>query len=137
MNSFWSRVNKSIKCWEWIGHRDSKGYGKFHFKNKPESAHRVSFLIHNGIIPKGLYVLHKCDNRACVKPDHLYLGTQTDNMRDMYAKGRGPHQSKTHCLRGHSFSGYNLMINTKGHRVCRTCAYTRHKAYLAANRLPR
>jgi len=84
---FWSKVNKTDTCWEWTGYKDR--YGIFGIEGKNLKAHRVSWEITFGPVPEGLHVLHKCDNPGCVKPDHLFLGTHTDNMRDMVVKGRG------------------------------------------------
>lgn len=77
-------------CWDWIAAKNKKGYGyiKLRKKRKNEMAHRMSWLLFKGDIPNGLYVLHKCDNPSCVNPDHLFLGTQNDNMKDMAKKGR-------------------------------------------------
>lgn len=72
-------------CWYWIGNINKFGYGQVGQKR----AHRWSWELHNGEIPIGMHVLHKCDVRSCVNPDHLFLGTHTDNMRDMAKKGRG------------------------------------------------
>lgn len=84
--SFWARVCKvSHGCWEWVGAILDSGYGKA----EGGRAHRVSYAMSVAPIPNGLDVLHRCDNRKCVKPEHLFLGTNTDNMRDMAAKGRG------------------------------------------------
>lgn len=86
---FWPNVKKTENCWIWIGGFRDDGYGRFDcifFKEK--AAHRVSYCMANGPIPTGLCVLHRCDNSACVRPDHLFLGTLADNARDMYAKGR-------------------------------------------------
>ncbi len=87
---FWAKVKKTNGCWIWLGATNSQGYGSIaRDPNKPRVAtHRLSWEIHNGLIPKGMWVLHKCDNPPCVRPDHLFLGTQKDNMQDMSKKGR-------------------------------------------------
>lgn len=74
-------------CWLWIGALRA-GYGNFWYKGKNESAHRVSWLLHNGKIPDEKCVLHKCDMPSCVNPDHLFIGTQRDNVIDAVSKGR-------------------------------------------------
>lgn len=81
-------------CWEWLGARANGGYGLFAVQNPRRiTAHRYSWELHNGPIPAGMHVLHHCDNPPCVNPAHLFLGTASDNMRDMLAKGRGRNQS--------------------------------------------
>lgn len=75
-------------CWYWVGARHKLGYGLLPMWGESK-AHRVSWRLHKGPITEGMMVLHKCDVRCCVNPAHLFLGTQTDNMRDMAAKGRG------------------------------------------------
>jgi hypothetical protein len=87
-NRFWSKVQKTEYCWLWIGRIDQEGYGRLDKNNKGILAHRLSYELHNGLIPNGLDVLHTCDNPKCVNPEHLWIGTHTDNMRDMFAKGR-------------------------------------------------
>jgi hypothetical protein len=85
---FWSKVRKSDSCWGWVGPRTVYGYGAFWRDGQNRHAHRVSFELANGSVPEGLFVLHHCDNRSCVRPDHLYVGTHLDNMRDRNARGR-------------------------------------------------
>jgi hypothetical protein len=75
-------------CRLWEACTDTTGYGLVRHNGKQRATHRLSWLVHRGAIPKGLDVLHKCDVRQCINPDHLFLGTHTDNMRDMTAKGR-------------------------------------------------
>jgi hypothetical protein len=89
---FWQMVLRRTdsECWEWQGYVGPNGYGQIGHKRGIMTAHHVSWLIHNGPIPEGMMVLHKCDNRKCVNPDHLYLGTASDNMRDAYTRGRMP-----------------------------------------------
>ncbi len=74
-------------CWIWRGHTDEIGYGRIAYAGE-NKAHRVAWVLFRGEIPGGLRVLHKCDVRQCVNPAHLFLGSQADNVRDMYAKGR-------------------------------------------------
>ena len=98
---FWSKVNREGPipehrpelgpCWVWTYSRDQKGYGHFGaLKRKVTRAHRVAWFLEHGSWPQPC-ALHKCDNRACVRPDHLFEGDNADNMRDMVAKGRDRH----------------------------------------------
>lgn len=86
---FWVKVRKSDGCWEWTAASKQGGYGKIAVGRRLMLAHRVSWELANGPIPDGLLVCHTCDNPPCVRPDHLFLGTQTDNMRDAVRKNRG------------------------------------------------
>lgn len=87
---FWKYVNKTEGCWLWTGKAQREGYGAtVGEESKMVSAHRLSWEIFNGPIPAGLWVLHKCDVRICVRPDHLFLGTNQDNIKDRVSKRRG------------------------------------------------
>jgi DNA-binding XRE family transcriptional regulator len=85
---FWEKVEKTENCWHWKGCLNNRGYGQISMNGKAVLSHRVSWEIHNGPIPEGLQALHRCDNPICVRPDHLFLGTNSDNHTDMVNKGR-------------------------------------------------
>lgn len=83
-----SKTVKNGECWDFIGARSKDGYGRILFEGENSLAHRVSYTLFNGEIEVGSYVLHSCDNPPCVNPKHLFLGTQHDNMADMFKKKR-------------------------------------------------
>jgi hypothetical protein len=87
---FWDKVKKGglDECWEWQGFTSKSGYGRFRYQSKREYAHRVAYILEYSPIRNGLHVCHKCDNPKCVNPNHLFLGTNNDNMRDKVKKGR-------------------------------------------------
>lgn len=97
IDRFWSFVTKGDGCWVWSGSKNPKGYGQIQKGRRgagmrPLLSHRVSWEIHFGSIPNGMKVLHHCDNPSCVRPDHLFLGTDADNTADMIKKERGSWQ---------------------------------------------
>jgi len=95
--NFWSRVDKSKDCWLWTGAK-IKGYGSLRYQQKHKYAHRVAWELTKGAIPPNLVVCHHCDNPACVRPSHLFIGTQADNLKDMNAKGRNGAFTKPECV---------------------------------------
>ena len=110
LGRFWDKVSQTDGCWNWTSYLNQHGYGKFLFHGKDVFAHRFSYFIHFGEIPNSHpCVCHRCDNPACVRPDHLWIGTHTQNIQDCLAKGR--HLSTTNpfgCHRGSSHSSAKL-----------------------------
>lgn len=105
-NRFWKKVIKSPDggCWTWHGTGDRDGYGHIGVGGKTRLAHRVSWQLHYGNIPDGLFVLHHCDNPSCINPTHLFLGTAKDNMRDMVNKDRSAKKSRAYKSRNTKLS---------------------------------
>lgn len=131
---FLKRVYKTDHCWFFIGGVDKNGYGKICYRRKDLRAHRVSYRIFNGKIKSGLLVCHKCDIPGCVNPEHLFLGNNSENVKDcvnkgMFNSGFGNfHRRKTHCPQGHPYSGKNLRIKKCKkdgkpfiNRLCKIC----------------
>ena len=87
---FWGKVDRKgpDECWPWTAASSTSGHGRFWRDGKLVVASRVAWELAHGPIPAGLFVLHRCDNPLCMNPDHLFLGTQQDNVADMVQKGR-------------------------------------------------
>jgi len=135
---FWKRVDPLFMldpevCWDWEGCINGNGYGSIRFNGGGYGAHQLSWIIHNGPIPPGICVCHTCDNRKCVNPGHLFLGTQSENIRDMVSKGR--HFTPwlrlwaTHCRWGHPYNEVNTRVVSSGYRQCRACDSINQKRY--------
>lgn len=111
-------------CWLYQGFLHPKGYGQMSYRGKAWRVHRLSFFLHKGPIPPKHHVCHTCDVRHCCSPDHLWAGTNRENMVDASRKGRADRQWMTHCHRGHEFTPENTYYIDTGltkKRDCRTC----------------
>jgi hypothetical protein len=121
---FWKNVDRSGECWEWTGPVRGKGYGYLHVGNwysrsGQMDAHRYSASIHLPDYSPDLMVCHTCDNKRCVNPAHLFMGTATDNVRDMVAKGRAMWSGR--CKRGHDLAVTGVTCNRGRSRRCGIC----------------
>lgn len=119
------------KCRIWIGATNPNGYGRVWDGERMRLAHRLVAYAKLGFdLNSNLNVLHKCDNPACINPDHLFIGDQYDNIQDAKSKGRLRGNTlkgkRTHCPKGHPFSGDNLVVYGKS-RHCRTCDIQRNR----------
>lgn len=116
--SLWYAEIGGPGCWEWRGAKDTLGYGQVRWGHKLWRAHRLHWVAVNGPLPKELVIDHLCRNIACIRLSHLEPVTQRENVR----RGLSAQPRRTHCPRGHSYSGYNLkIISGTGQRQCRAC----------------
>ncbi len=138
---FWKKVTKTDGCWLWQATKNQQGYGMFFVGNTQAGrinsvATRVSWELLYGPISDGQLCCHKCDTPSCVRPDHLFLGSHSDNSNDMVAKGRDPKWKlkNTLCPQGHPYSGENLKMS-RGARSCAECHRTKERSRYQSKKL--
>lgn len=119
---FARQVVHGVGCWLWSGERDRRGYGVF-YAPKRTKAHRYAYEQASGPIPDGLVICHRCDTPACVRPDHLFAATQSENMKDCSRKGRlgGPVHPAAQCVAGHPKTPENVWARPGKGRKCKLC----------------
>ena len=109
-------------CWKWMSTTNAKGYAVMSIEGRFKLIHRYFYEFTYGEIgSRKIFVCHRCDNPSCINPDHMFLGTNGDNVRDMVAKGRHFNQKKTHCVHGHEFTPENTKPGLNGGRQCIKC----------------
>ncbi len=125
--SFWTnnRYDLETGCWNWTASKNNRGYGVKQYAGKIRLVHRLSANFYLGLpLDSSVNVLHRCDNKACFNPKHLFFGNASVNQKDLVQKGKHYLASRTHCVRGHAFSGPDLRIVKNGdwtQRVCNAC----------------
>jgi hypothetical protein len=125
-----NRYDLQTGCWNWTGARSGGGYGEMDYLGRKEKIHRLSAHFYLGFdLNSPLQILHRCDNPSCFNPKHLFAGTQIDNMQDCISKGRFYQLGRTHCPKGHPYSGHNLIHRGDGGRDCRACMCRRGREY--------
>jgi HNH endonuclease len=114
-------------CWVRVtsGRPRRNGYTRTKITGRLQPAHRVAYELAVGPIPQGLWALHKCDFRPCIRPDHIFLGTALENNQDCASKLRYPQQQRERCQAGHEYAGANLYLTPSGTRSCRACTRER------------
>ncbi len=125
-------------CWIWLGPIAGNGHGVTrNEKGRVTGAHRLFFERTNGKLSAAVNVLHKCDVKTCVNPEHLYAGTQVENVKDTVRRGQHFWAKQTTCLKGHPLSGDNLYLRPDGRgRECKACGLERIRKYLEKKRGP-
>lgn len=135
----WGRIKERLQvaesgCWEYTGYIMPTGYVQVSYRCRGMWGHHLAYMANKGPIPAGMRILHSCDNRKCLNPDHLSLGTQQDNIRDCVAKGRQASRRKTHCPNGHSYAEHARYHMTRDPaanqqatpwRACKMCGLIR------------
>lgn len=135
MATLWERFTakyavRESGCWEWTGAVRKAGYGRVMVRSYVvDYAHRVSWRLFRGEIPDGLEVCHRCDNRRCVNPDHLFLGTHLENVRDMIAKGRIGNRSKSEATRAKISAALKGRVLPQAHRDAIRAGWARRKTH--------
>lgn len=130
VEGFWDRILIGDGCWEWQGFRRRDNYGMVRFRKRTYSTHRLAWQLWNDRPPEpGLGILHTCDNPSCCRPDHLYEGTQADNMRDTIERRRHHNVMKTVCPQGHPYDEVNTAYyqgpgRKRPQRMCKACRKT-------------
>jgi hypothetical protein len=125
LQRFESKIMPAVDgCWYWLGATNPDGYGSFSFKSKMTGAHRASYMIYKGEIPKGLFVIHSCDNPACVNPDHLRVGTPHDNNMDQVARNRTTYGERCSTAKFTTIQIQAILdAYAAGHKQCDICRY--------------
>ena len=126
-------IQNGDECWLWKGFiNQSHGYGIAYLGQSQLRAHRLSYLLHKGPIQDGLVVCHSCDMPRCVNPEHLWIGTQRDNLHDSISKGRFVQaQTKSHCIHGHEFTEATTFRKKNGKKECQICRRASRTKYRA------
>lgn len=137
LNKFWN--NKTVEdrgyltpCWIWQGCKDKDGYGVAWDGLKKLPAHRLAYRLIHGTLSSIFKVLHKCDVSSCFNPEHLYEGTQQDNIKDSVSKGRHRFSKRTHCNNGHPYTEENTYYRKgtrSNERRCKQCALDQNNKY--------